>query len=286
MVKQKAFTPYKVENIDEELNHFRDQLVVSGLGKNTIDTYIYGLKKFFIYSECEVSPEKILIYKSHLIETSAPQTVNSRLNCINRYLMEKEIHYGVRFIKLEHEQYNDNIISMHDYLYLKQHLKEDGNYYDYFLVWAFASTGARVSEMIKLKVENIYDGIFHIYGKGLKPRTIFLPVKFCEECKEYLESIKKDSGFVFSQMRDTETPITRSYAEMRIRRLSYKYKIDSNVMHPHSFRHLFAKTFNERNPNLVLLKDIMGHTNIATTALYCKPTLNEMIEQYNAIVDW
>ena len=44
------------------------------------------------------------------------------------------------------------------------------------------------------------------------------------------------------------------------------------MVYPHSFRHLFAKNFIERNPDIALLADLMGHENIETTRIYLRRT--------------
>lgn len=283
MVKQ-SFEEFVVANIEEEILWFRKVLTNDGLAKNTVDSYAWTVRNFLDVQNGIVSPQSLLSYKAQLIDKMAPQTVNNRMNGLNRYLIEKDINYHVRQIKLDNEQYNDKVISMQDYIYLKNRLLEDENYFDYFLVWAFGCTGARISELLQIKVEHIYDGIFHIYGKGLKPRTIFISNQFCTEMKEYLETIGKRSGFIFANKKGE--PLSKAGVEARIRTLAYRYDLDPVVMHPHSFRHLFAKSFNNKNPNLVLLKDIMGHSSISTTALYCKPSMQEIIEEYNATVDW
>ncbi len=49
----------------------------------------------------------------------------------------------------------ENVISNADYKFLKHQLKKDGNMEWYFVVWYLAATGARVSELIRIKIEHV-----------------------------------------------------------------------------------------------------------------------------------
>ena len=268
---------------DKEVAWFRNVLTNSGLSPNTVDSYCWTLQRFLEIFENEISPGNLITFKENLIATSEPQSVNNRIHGMNRYLKDKGIDYKLMQVKIVDDQFNDKVISLEDYSYLKRRLKEDKNYYDYFLIWAMGCTGARVSEILQLKVEHIYDGIFRIYGKGTKTRTVFLSQQFCRELKDYLKDIGRDDGYIFSR---GDKVISKGSVEVRIKKLAYKYNIDPEVVYPHSFRHMFAKAFNRRENDLVLLKDIMGHSSIETTVMYCKPSLKEILDKYNRIVDW
>lgn len=47
----------------------------------------------------------------------------------------------------------------------------------YFVVWYLAATGARVSELIQIKIEHIEIGYFDLYTKGGKLRRLYIPQK-------------------------------------------------------------------------------------------------------------
>lgn len=58
------------------------------------------------------------------------------------------------------------------------------------------------------------------------------------------------------------------------------------MVYPHSFRHLFAKNFIKRSPDIALLADLMGHESIETTRVYLRRTAQEQRDEVNAVVDW
>lgn len=65
-----------------------------------------------------------------------------------------------------------------------------------------------------------------------------------------------------------------------------KYGLNAQVVHPHSFRHLFAKNFLDRRNDLPLLADILGHVSISTTRIYLRKSTQEQRDLINQIVDW
>ena len=54
----------------------------------------------------------------------------------------------------------------------------------------------------------------------------------------------------------------------RLKKISKSAKINPNKIHPHAWRHLFAKKCKESGIDLDELRDILGHNDIKTTAIY------------------
>ena len=73
------------------------------------------------------------------------------------------------------------MISNADYQFLKTQLKKDNNLEWYFVVWFLAATGARVSELVQIKVEHVRLGYFDLYSKGRKLRRLYIPKILKEE---------------------------------------------------------------------------------------------------------
>ena len=62
----------------------------------------------------------------------------------------------------------------------------------YFVVRYLAATGARVSELIQIKVEHVFKGYFDLYSKGGKLRRLYIPKKLKIETESWL----KEKGVV------------------------------------------------------------------------------------------
>ena len=60
-----------------------------------------------------------------------------------------------------------------------------------------AATGARVSELIQIKVEHVRIGYLDLYTKGGKVRRLFIPLQLREEAIRWLTKEQKTSGYLF-----------------------------------------------------------------------------------------
>ena len=127
----------------------------SNLSENTITSYLWTVNFFHSHYD-EVNKENLLAYKGYLMEFFKPKTVNLRIQGINKYLefLGKE-KLQLKAVKVQQKNFLENVISNADYNYLKKQLKKDGNMEWYFVVWYLAATGARVSELIQIKIEHI-----------------------------------------------------------------------------------------------------------------------------------
>ena len=153
-----------------------------------------------------------------------------------------------------------------------------------FVVHFLASTGARISELIQIKVEHIKLGYLDLYTKGGKLRRIYIPKLLREEALSWLSNKKQDSGFVFLN-RYGERITTRGISG-QLKKYAIKYEINPAVIYPHSFRHRFAKSFLERYNDIAFLADLMGHESIETTRIYLRKTSTEQRELVDMIIDW
>ena len=112
-----------------------------------------------------------------MVENFKPQTVNLRLQGINKYLeFIKQDKLKVKFIKVQQMNFLENVISDADYKFLKTRLKAEG--YDdwYFVVWFMAATGARVSELLHIKVEHVKVGYLDLYSKGVTGNQEYIKI--------------------------------------------------------------------------------------------------------------
>ena len=154
----------------------------------------------------------------------------------------------------------------------------------YFVVRYLAATGARVSELIQLKIEHVQIGYYDIYSKGGKIRRLYIPKKLRNETMAYFEKIKRTTGFLF--LNRFGKKITTRGISLQLKKLARKYGLDPVVVYPHSFRHRFAKNFLEKYNDIALLADLMGHDSIETTRIYLRRTSTEQREIVDKIVIW
>ena len=82
------------------------------------------------------------------------------------------------------------------------------------------------------------------------------------------------------------SPLKHETSPLIVNLLAEKYGIDPTVVHPHYFRHLFAKNFLSKNNDLVLLVDLMGHESVDTTRIYLQRSTLEQSRLVDRVVDW
>ena len=154
---------------------FKNYLAKTNLAKNTVTSYVWTVQ-YFINHYGEVNKKNLLAYKGYLVENFKPQTVNLRLQGINKYLeFTKQEKLKVKFVKVQQKNFLENVISDADYKFLKAQLKVDGYEEWYFIVWFMAATGARVSELLHIKAEHVQIGHLDLYSKGGKIRRLYIP---------------------------------------------------------------------------------------------------------------
>ena len=288
------------------IDAFKKYLDKTNLSENSKSAYLFALRQF-IERYGSVTRAGLTQYKVWLVDNFKPQTANLRLRGMNCYLESigkekwklsflkiraincylESLHkekWKLAAVKVQQKPFLENVISEADYLYFKKCLKEDSELFWYFVIRFLAATGARVSELIQIKVEHIKIGYLDLYSKGGKLRRIYIPKSLQKEALEWLAEKGQESGFIFLNQRGSR--ITTRGISGELKKIAKKYGIDTKVVYPHSFRHRFAKSFLDRCNDIAFLADLMGHESIETTRIYLRKTATEQREIVDTIVDW
>ena len=266
------------------VHKFQSFLEKSDLARNTVASYVWTVNHF-ISNYGEFNKENLLAYKGFLMEHFKPQTVNLRLQGINKYLeFIRRDKLKMKFVKVQQKSFLENVISDADYKFLKRKLKTDGYQEWYFVVWFMGATGARISELLKIKAEHVEVGYLDLYSKGGKIRRLYIPKRLREEAKEWLLGERVSSGYIFKN-RYGEVISARGIAQ-QLKHFAEQYGLDPRVVYPHSFRHRFAKNFLEKYNDIAFLADLMGHESIETTRIYLRRTATEQQAIVDKVVTW
>ena len=266
------------------LEEFEAHLRRNNLSENTISSYLLTIRMYQQLSG-EITKQNLLAFKGYLIETYKPKTVNLRIQAINKYLdFIKKEKLRLAPVKIQQKNFLENVISDADYKFLKNCLKRDKNWEWYFVVRYLAATGARVSELIQIKVEHVFNGYFDLYSKGGKLRRLYIPKKLKIETEVWLNEKGITSGYLF--LNRFGNRITVRGISQQLKNYAHKYGLNPKVVYPHSFRHRFAKNFLEKYNDISLLADLMGHESIETTRIYLRKTASEQQEIVDKIVTW
>ena len=152
------------------IEEFERHLRGTNLSENTVTSYLFAVRQFGERHEV-VTKRNLKEHKAWLIEQYKPKTVNLRIRAINCYLESiGKDSWKLSSIKVQQKAFLENVISEADYIYFKNCLKRDDNMLWYFVIRFLAATGARVSELVQIKVEHIKLG----HSKSLAGRSPFL----------------------------------------------------------------------------------------------------------------
>jgi len=147
------------------------------------------------------------------------------------------------------------------------------------------ATGLRVSELVKLKLNqlNLEVGYIFVLGKGAKERLIPIGTQAQEAIKGYLNEGRPkllsnpNSPYLFIGYRGR--PLTRQGFWEIIKRYTLQVGINKPVS-PHTLRHSFATHLLERGADLRSVQTMLGHASVITTQIYTHVTNDHLRKIY------
>lgn len=277
----RAAAPAKAQKAADE---FARYLLTRNLADETLRAYTYAVRQYFTYYR-DITYPNLKLYKIFLLEHYKPQTINQRIRALNAYLDFKKLYPGhLPMVKIQQKTYLDHMISEADYEYLKRCLLRDERYTYYFLIRFMAATGVRVSEVIQFQAEDIFSGYKDIYSKGNKVRRIYIPQSLRTDTLKWLSFLHKSHGPIF--LNRFGSPISPGGIRSQLKTIALSYHMTPEMVHPHAFRHRFAKSFIEKCGDISLLSDPLGHKNLETTRIYLRRSSGEQYEIVNRVVTW
>ena len=151
------------------------------------------------------------------------------------------------------------------------------------------SCGLRVSELVNLKLSNLYleEGFVRIMGKGSEERLVPISSKAIRELKYWfvdrnLMKIQQgEEDYVFLNRRGKH--LTRTMILIMLKRQAVAAGITKTIS-PHTLRHSFATELLKGGADLRAIQAMLGHESIGTTELYMHidtTTLREEILQHH-----
>jgi len=251
---------------EQNLISFLEFLDKKSVSTNTICRKISTFRNFFKFLEIEKiisnNPAKNLI-------------IPKKNNKIPKFLSEKEILTLLNFAHNDNSEFGVRIACMLEILY---------------------ASGLRVSELVSLPI-NIIGKINNnnkitlknyliVQGKGNKERIVPLNKKSLDILEKYLDLRDKmgqsHSKYLFPGIiraskkkkniaRDNnlaDNHITRQRFHQILKELAVKANIDSDRVSPHIIRHSFATHLLNNGVDLVILQELLGHSDISTTQIY------------------
>lgn len=258
---------------------FITQKIADGLSKNTIDSYCFALKDYYQWLQrnkiTTVKPDDIRDYfvylrsKKYSIATLRDKfaVINAFYNyCVKfGYLTENPVK--IKKPKLPKQQarvFTENEI----YIILKYFNNIDTfiKLRDYTIISILLGTGIRRSEL--LDITDVNGDYIVVYGKGNKQRLVPISDALKTILKRYIAERDKIAICPYLIINRDGGKLTKNGLRAIFTRLSKNTGIAGKRFSAHTWRHTFATQMLQAGCDIVTLQQILGHSDISTTAIY------------------
>ncbi len=163
-------------------------------------------------------------------------------------------------------------------------------YRNYVIIELLYDCGLRVSELVNLRLSNIYldEQYLRVFGKGDKERWVPIAGKALDLISTYILTWRSkinlkpgEEKIVFLNNRGAR--LTRQMVFIFLKKAVVNAGIKKHIS-PHSLRHSFATELVENGADLRAVQEMLGHESVATTEIYThisRETLRNTIAAYH-----
>ena len=291
---------------DSAFENFKNYLKLErGLSNNSIKSYNHDLvlfKKFLNTNKINVTPIscKAENIKSYLYKNLSKKNSRSQARSISAiksffnylifegHLKESPVS-NIEAPKIERKLPKVLTLDQINQLIKSVDLNQQFGQRNKTIIEVLYGTGIRVSELINLKLSNIFfeENIIKVTGKGNKERFVPLGKIASDEIKSYLkdrDKLKIDSKFSdLLFLNRYGRGLTRSMIFKIINDTSVNIGLDKKIS-PHTLRHSFATHLIKNGADLRTIQLMLGHESIITTEIYThldKVHLEEVLNKYH-----
>lgn len=287
--------------LSDGINEYQQYLIVEkGVSKNTIIAYISDLNKFSVYLESSyqinqidyITKEHIRLYLKELTKTNSASSVTRKLVSLRMFftflMKEKIVDINIMnsFDLPKVSKKLPTVLSVKemqeilDSIAIIDHLSSRNR----CMVELMYATGARVSELINLKISsiNIFMGYIKIVGKGDKERIVPISGIAKKVLEDYINKYreifnKNESSLLFFNNHGNKLSREEFYLILKqiIKQTSVNKKIS-----PHTIRHSFATHLLENGADLRSIQELLGHSDISTTTIYTHISNQKLKNEY------
>ena len=175
-----------------------------------------------------------------------------------------------------------------EYKRLIKCLEEEGKYKDCLYAMLSFCLGLRISDVLKLRWEEVVNCRYVIVTEKKTQKTKRIPISM--ETARHIAQIYQKLGsppvgeLIFGH---NGKPITRQGVNIKLKGWKLKYDLNLKNFSSHTFRKTFGRyvyeTMGRSNEALVLLNRIFRHSSIATTMIYIGLRDDEISDIFNGL---
>ena len=218
------------------------------------------------------------------------KTINYKIISVNQYfkfldeVLQRGICTRIKLYKQESQMLISNVISVND---IKRMIKQAARSNDIravAIMYMLYFTGARVSEVLQIKVSDLNNSSFMATLKGKRREVLLIPklkvilVKY-KELREVQDDVlftaQKDD-FLFTGRRG---PIGRATVDKILKEYCGKARgISKGKAHAHGFRHRFTLEIGKLGANDSVIAQLLGHRFRSVTGIYLQEDRDGLIK--------
>lgn len=265
------------------------QHLLSGDKGASADAYMGDVQRFMQYisknnilAVQSISALDLVEYRSHLLEEQlSPAAINRSLHAIKSFfkfahasgLISSNPARDIKLIKTANPP-APKWLTRSEQAALIRAVKETENLRDETVVILLLHAGLRVSELAKLRVNEIVisprGGLVRVFGKGNKYREVPLNSTARKILTRWIDE-KPESIYLFPGQENHLT-------SRAVRNIIYKYAYLARLkdVSPHTLRHTFCKNLLDRGVPLTEVSAMAGHTALDTTKIYTTPSIKDL----------
>jgi site-specific recombinase XerD len=268
-----------IENMDIN-ERIRKEGIRRCYSYRTIQAYQDHVRKFL--EDCgkplkEISKKDIREYLEEMAERGkAGSTLNIHLNALKFFFwacLGKRINVNLKYSKIPNKL--PVVLSKEEIVRLLDAIKNEKHK---FMISFMYSTGARLSELVNIRVRDLELGRGFGWirqGKGNKDRMFIISEKLKFGLGKLSEN-KKPEEYLFQTNKNKKYDINSIYMIIKnASKISWISKYKS--VHPHTLRHSFATHLIENGYSISDVQHLLGHASPETTTVYIHTASNSMI---------
>jgi integrase/recombinase XerD len=286
---------------DVAINDFKNYLKIErNLSLNTIESYLFDVKKLIIYLKInkinkeplKLESEIIKEFIYHISKEIKPQTKARIISGLRRfydYLILEEL---IEINPMKNIETPKIGVHLPTTLTLKEIDKMISNIKltsktgirNVAIIELLYSCGLRVSELVNLKISDLFfkESLIKVTGKGNKERFVPISKLSQEYINNYLNEIRQNHK-IKKNFEDTlflnerGTNLSRNMIFIIVNKLKKQSNINKKIG-PHTLRHSFATHLIENGADLITIQKMMGHESITTTERYLHVNKKHLID--------
>jgi len=280
------------------LNSFIDYLrVEKGAAANTIGAYKRDLNRYVNWRIA--NPDAKLVEYSKFLGELAPSSLERNFSAVRSFHSYLSREFGIVDPTPDLPETGKRVrlpkaLTVEEVTQLINSAKDPGNpisLRDYLILELLYSTGARVSEVVGINLNDISVSsinaqeinVLKLRGKGGKERIVPLGSYAKAAIDDYLvrcrPSLSKRAAESALFLNARGTRLSRVTAWEIVKSAAKKSGLTSKVT-PHVFRHSYATHLLDGGADIRVVQELLGHASVTTTQIYTLITIDKVRESY------